>query len=130
MSVWLTKLTTCFLPFIFIVVCNSLCAVVVVHGRISDDQRSNYNDAQSYSDEDSSYITAAWDEEDVYTGRVPRRITVGDGTTYMVDVFGEQIIYNAPLKSNTEYSIFTRYDIANELNPREVSLIKSDAVPK
>ena len=58
--------------------------------------------------------------------RVPSRITVGDGTTYMVDVFGEQIIiYNAPLKSNTEYSIFTRYDIANELNPGEVSLIKS-----
>ena len=122
MSVWLTKLTTCFLPIIFIVVCNSLCAVVVVRGRISDDQRSNYNDAQSYSDEASSYITAAWDEEDVYAGRVPSRITVGDGTTYMVDVLGVQI-YNAPLKSNTEYSIFTRYDIANELNPGEVSLM-------
>ena len=104
--------------------CNSLCAVVVVRGRISDDQRSNYNDARPYSNEASSYITAAWDEEDVYAHRVPSKITVGDGTTYMVDVFEVQI-YNAPLKSNTEYSIFTRYDIANELNPGEVSLIKS-----
>ena len=39
---------------------------------------SVYNTAGPYSDGDSSYIRAAWDEHSVYGGLVPIQIVVGD----------------------------------------------------
>ena len=67
------------------------------------------------------YITAAWDEEDIYTGRVPERLVVGDGQSFQVANEGGTSYINAPLAPDTAYSVFTRYDIRNEANPTQVS---------
>ena len=83
---------------------------------------SVYNTAGPYSNGDSSYITAAWDEHSVYRGLVPTLIVVGDEVFYTATVEGMRVTYrNIALRSDTRYEFFTRYDIENELNPAEVS---------
>jgi hypothetical protein len=88
---------------------------VVVVGRAEEDMNL-YNNAQAYFSGAPYYITAAWDEEDVYAGRVPARIVVGDGVVYnMVDTSRGPITYtNVELRSNTQYTIFTRYDLMSD----------------
>ena len=89
----------------------------------ADSDPSIYNTAGPYSDGDSSYITAAWDEDSVYGGLVPSLVVVGDGVVYTATVGGTRVMYNnIALSSNTQYTLFTRYDIANELNIDNVRL--------
>ena len=87
----------------------------------ADSDLSVYNTAGPYSNGDSSYITAAWDEDSVYGGLVPSLIVVGDGVVYIATVGGTRVYRNIALRSDTRYEFFTRYDIENELNPAEVS---------
>ncbi len=94
--------------------------MVVVIG-VTTAEQSSFNDAVAYSPGAAYYITAAWDEEDVYSNRVPSEIAVGDGSVFTPDIFGNEVEYiNQPLRSNTRYTIFTLYDIRNEANPTEV----------
>ena len=84
---------------------------------------SVYNTAGPYSDGDTSYITAAWDRDDVYAKRVPQKMLVGDDEVYVVSVRGTDREYrNVRLRSNTQYSFFIRYDIEKESNKNDVSL--------
>ena len=90
-----------------------LCAVVVVEGLTSDP--STYDQAGPYMLGATSYITAAWNEEDVYTGRVPAEIVIGDDIFYVILLKNTAVGYrNVPLKSGTLYSFFTRYDVQNK----------------
>ncbi len=92
--------------------------MVVVQGTAQQD-RTTYNDAQAFSDplQGGYYITAAWGEEEVYTGSVPASIVVGNGESYTVSTDGQDVVYtNVPLSSNTEHTLFTRYDIRNDDN--------------
>ena len=82
----------------------------MVVGTAAED-RSIYNNAQAHFNGASYYITAAWDEEGVAAGRVPVMIVVGDGTVYTVDVNGGITYTNVELSVNTQYTIFTRYDL-------------------
>jgi hypothetical protein len=87
---------------------------VVVVGRAEEDMNI-YNNAQAYFSGAPYYITAAWDEEDVYAGRVPAGIVVGDEIVHIVDTSGGPVIYtNVGLRSNTQYTIFTRYDLMSD----------------
>ena len=91
--------------------------------------RPLYNGTSGYFDGAVEYITAAWDEEDVYatpTSRVPEVIVVGRGDQYEADVSSRGTITytNVPLRSNTQYTIFTRYDIRNDVNPGQVSKVQ------
>ena len=87
--------------------------------------RSLYEGSSGYSSGALEYITAAWDEEDVYATptRVPAMIVVGNGQEYEADVIGRGMVtyINVPLKSNTKYTIITRYDINNDIDPTQVS---------
>ena len=95
----------------------------------ADSDLSVYNTAGPYSNGDSSYITAAWDEDSVYGESVPSRIVVGDGVVYTATVGGTRVTYrNIALKSDTRYEVFTRYDIGNELNPAKVSANQTKCV--
>ena len=83
---------------------------------------SVYNTAEPYSNGDTSYITAAWGENDVYADGVPSQIVIGTGEVYVATVGSTTVNYrNVALRSNTQYHFFTRYDIRNELNASEVS---------
>lgn len=78
-----------------------------------------YLDAGPYTDTSTFYIAAAWDEDDVYSSRVPPRFTVGVGleniTTATPPGAASVVTYrNAPLSSSTFYSIYVRYDLENE----------------
>ena len=84
----------------------------MVVGTAAED-RSIYNNAQAHFNGASYYITAAWDEEGVAGGRVPVMIVVGDGSVYMVDVNGGTTYTNVQLSVNTQYTIFTRYDLTD-----------------
>lgn len=82
---------------------------------------ATYNDARPYSSigNSAAYITAAWDQEGIYSGIVPAVFTVGQGetstTVAMTPGTSLQVTYrNVPLKSGTLYSVFVRYDIENE----------------
>ena len=98
--------------------------MLVVLGQ-ADSDLSVYNTAGPYSDGDSSYITAAWDEDSVSGGLVPGLIVVGDGVVYIATVGGTEVMFrNVALRSNTQYSLFTRYDIANELDADSVRISK------
>ena len=95
--------------------------MVVVLGQAGSDL-SVYNTAGPYSDGDTSYITAVWDRSDVYAGRVPNEVIVGDDAIYTARSEGTNVNYiNVRLKSKTQYSFFIRYDIENELNANNVS---------
>ena len=59
--------------------------MVVVVDLVGSDL-SVYNTAGPYSDGDTSYITAAWDENDVYADGVPNQIFVGNGEVYAATV--------------------------------------------
>ncbi len=83
-----------------------------------DRDRSVYNDVPPYSDGVSSYITAAWGEADIYNDNVPQVLQVGNDGEF--PAMGT-VYHNVPLRSNTEYSILTRYDIRNEVEGGEVS---------
>ena len=75
------------------------------------EDKTSYNDAGPYTGGSTFYITAAWGEEDIYNNAVPRLLTVGDRSVFTVI----NVNYvNQPLKSDTKYSIFTRYDIMND----------------
>ena len=73
-------------------------------------QSSTFSDARPYdvdAQNQTYYITAAWDDPN----RVPttfivgnRSVTVARGTTYL----------NARLKSNTDYLVFFRVEIASD----------------
>ena len=92
----------------------------MVRGQISD-KLSTYNMAGPYKNGDTSYITAAWGEENVYAGRVPKEIRIGNGSTYTALLKGSITTFtNVPLSPNTEYNFFTRYDIRNELDENQV----------
>ena len=83
--------------------------------------QSAYDDARAYVPDAPNpyYIAAAWDEQDVIASRVPNSFTVGNSTkdSYVVHVQGRTTTYiNVPLKSDTKYSIFVRYDIYNDGN--------------
>ena len=94
--------------------------MVVVEGPASG--LSTYDQARPYIQSTPFYITAAWDEEDVYLDRVPVEIVIGDDQVYDVNLRGTTVGYrNVPLKSGTLYSFFTRYDIQNEQNENQVS---------
>ena len=98
-----------------------LCAVVVVLGHHSSEQQV-YNIAGVLPDGNSAYITAAWDEDDIYRGGVPIQITIGDYGVYIASVRGTTMRFtNRGLSFNTRYSIFTFYDIRNDFNDSGVS---------
>ena len=99
---------------------HSFCAVVVVEG-IADQNRTVYDTASPYSEGSDFYIAAAWDEQTINAGRVPPAITVGDGSEYRTEK--GPIYTNVPLKPNFLYTIFTRYDIYNDVNPNQVSIL-------
>ena len=85
---------------------------------------TDFQDNTVYTEGAEVYVTAAWDEEDIYNDRgVPESIVVGRGNSYLADIEsrGEVEFMNVPLKPNREYVIYTRYDIRNEINPTEVS---------
>jgi hypothetical protein len=83
----------------------------------AEENMNLYNNAQAYFSGAPYYITAAWDEEDIYTGRVPAGIIIGDGIVYIVDTSGGPVTYtNVGLVLNTQYNIFTRYDIMSDDN--------------
>jgi hypothetical protein len=84
---------------------------VVVEG-IASGNLNDYNSVMEFSTGIQAYITAAWDENDVYSGVVPTTLTVGDGKEYPAR--GVRYI-NVPLMTGTEYTIFTRYDIASDV---------------
>ena len=89
---------------------------------------SQYDDARPFTDEAVYYITAAWDEAAVYSGRVTSTIDVGDGTIYKAKFPGmlDPINYvNQPLRSNHDYCIFVRYDILNE-DPGQSLVCRAD----
>lgn len=95
--------------------------MVVVVGQ-ADSNLSVYNTAGPFSDRDPSYITAAWGRDDVYANRVPSRVAVGDDEIYVVTVGGITTHYrNVLLRFNTQYSLFTRYDVENEYDANDVS---------
>ena len=95
--------------------------MVVVEGPAS--VLSTYDQARLYIQSTDFYITAAWDEQDVSSGKVPAEIVIGDDQVYDVNLRGTTVGYrNVPLKSGTLYSFFTRYDIQNEQNENQVSL--------
>ena len=101
--------------------------MVVVVGPASADT-TVYDDARPFSSNISYYIAAAWGEQEVYAGRVPSRLRVGDGSTYSV---GSVEYRNVPLNSNTQYSIFTRYDIhsgATLVRIIDLSVLTNDIV--
>ena len=56
--------------------------MVIVLGQAVNDL-SVYNTAGPYSDGDTSYIAAVWDRDDVYAGRVPNEVIVGDDAVYV-----------------------------------------------
>ena len=85
--------------------------MVVVVGLANADT-TVYDNARPFSSNIPYYIAAGWGEQEVYAGRVPSRLRVGDGSTYRV---GSIEYKNVPLDSNTQYSIFTRYDIRNDI---------------
>ena len=88
----------------------SLCAVVVVKGPPLTDV-SLYDNASPFTEDFDFYITAAWGEEDIYRDGVPERLTIGDGGGYIAN----RIQYiNAPLDSDTMYTIIIRYDIRSD----------------
>jgi hypothetical protein len=84
---------------------------VVVEGTASGNL-NDYNSVLEFSAGVQAYITAAWDENDVYSGMVPTTLTVGDGKEYPA---GGVTYRNVPLMTNTQYTIFTRYDIASDV---------------
>ena len=88
----------------------SLVAVIVVDEE-SSPAMPDFNNAQPYSEGASFYITAAWGEEDIYAEQVPPILMVGDDMVFAVS---NTAYRNVPLRSNTRYSIRTRYDIRNE----------------
>lgn len=88
--------------------------MVVVRGT-ADDNRARYNNATAYTNGAQFYITAAWDEDDVDAGRVPSVFTVGNNSQYEAIFNGISTRFvNIPLKSDTQYTIFTRYDVASD----------------
>ncbi len=95
---------------------------MVVEG-VARANKSFYDDAQPFTEGGPPfYITAAWDEEDIYSGRVPATLLVGDNGFFLVRTGSTETEYkNAPLKPGTLYSILTRYDIENDANPARVS---------
>ena len=98
-----------------------LCAVIVVEGN-ADTDTEEYDDTGRHTDGALAYITAAWDEDIVYGTGVPGVVTVGDQVVYTAVVDGMATEYfNAPLKSDTQYTIFVRYDIENDADPNVVS---------
>ena len=83
------------------------------------DDKSQYNDAGAFVNNANPplqyYITAAWDSDSL--NRIPNLFTVGEGDSFTATPPGERDVVdyeNVPLRSNTEYSIFVRYDIENE----------------
>ena len=93
-----------------------MVAVVVVEAPASDSLEI-YNGAQPYSEGDRFYITAAWGEDDIYANQVPDEIVVGDDREFSADGLDYR---NVPLRANTEYAIFTRYDIRNAVAGAQV----------
>jgi len=101
----------------------SFVAVVVVQSKAENiaANLNQYDDAGTFNEEAMYYITAAWDESAVYSGRVSSTIDVGNDIGYTTKLPGmlDSITYtNQPLRSNQDYCIFVRYDILNE-NPGE-----------
>ncbi len=95
------------------------CAAVVVEGTLSG--LSTYDNALPYAPGAVYYITAAWGENDISAGRVPREILIGDNGVYHVVFSGIPVKYQSvPLKTGTKYNFFTRYDIRNEANNDQV----------
>jgi hypothetical protein len=80
---------------------------VVVEG-IASGNLNDYNSVSEFSAGVQAYITAAWDESAIYSGRVPTTLTVGDGKEYPA---GGVRYINVPLMTGTQYTIFTRYDM-------------------
>ena len=84
----------------------------------SPGNHSEYLENIVYSEnlaEDEYYVTAAWDSDTISS--VPEEFVVGDETTYMAQPPGQanKVNYtNVPLRPNTNYAIFVRYDIKNE----------------
>lgn len=84
--------------------------------------QSTYLDVGPYSNNNPStaYIAAAWDEDDIYSNRVPAVFTVGKGGEDVNTVAtppgasGPVTYRNVPLSAATSYSIYVRYDIENE----------------
>jgi len=108
----------------FLLLLYRLCAVVVVRGQIlPDSDLTIYNDAVPHDNSASYYITAAWGESEIYSSQVPQMIIIGNNSVYIAPLNSESTTFiNVPLKANTEYSFFTRYDIKNELNDNEVKI--------
>ncbi len=95
------------------------CTVVVVEGSLSG--LNTYDNALPYAPDAVYYITAAWGENDISAGRVPREILIGNNQVYRVVFSGTPVEYkNEPLKAGTQYNFFTRYDIRNEANNDQV----------
>ena len=91
-----------------------------MEGTLLEDKTS-YNEAGPYTGGSTFYITAAWGEEDIYNGAVPPLLTVGDRSVFTVTTPTNVNYVNQPLKSDTKYSIFTRYDIMNDADDSMVS---------
>ena len=97
------------------------CAVIVVEGNRGNVDVTRFDDALPYTEGATSYITAAWDEDAIYRIGVPPRIFVGNDVVYRASFEGLETAFpNVPLRANTFYSFFTRYDIASDVGP-EVS---------
>ena len=96
-------------------------AVVVVPLLTDEDdleQPSEYLENNAYFEdipENEHYVTAAWDLDTI--NFVPEQLVVGDETIYTAEPpnQGNKVNYtNVPLRPNTNYAIFVRYDIDND----------------
>ena len=101
-------------------------AIVVIRAMATEiSTESAYDDAATYTSDSLYYIAAAWDNVTVINSdQFNTSITVGDRSEYTVRPPGSQdkVTYrNWPLRSNTWYCSFVRYEINNTSpKPNEV----------
>ena len=82
------------------------------------------NDVYSKDSTNPYYITAAWDEQKIYSvdEGPPTVFTVGEGGSAVYPAMPpgmpSRVSYiNQPLKASTSYSFFIRYDIMSDTGP-------------
>ena len=81
---------------------------------------NDYLNPGPYVKEAEAYVAAAWDEDAINSPQnlIPLFFMVGNNS--MIEAGGQRYT-NPPLKSFTEYTIFVRYDIRNDMDPSNVS---------
>lgn len=104
---------------------------MVVEGTQDISDLSAFDNASPYVSGVPYYITAAWDEDAVYSvSGVPSPVSVGDGSIFSADFRGvsNRDFPNVPLRADTTYYTFVRYDIENDLGPEVSQLARAVSV--